>query len=212
FTESIMSRDVDGIVAMLNKVSELGVRIALDDFGTGYSSLSYLHKLPVNCLKVDRSFVQPITESDDSLGIVPLIINMAETMTMQVIAEGIEDTTQLKQLQALGYRYGQGHLFAKALPAKETTKLLQKTLEEWSTLANNATNPEPQNPKSHSPAQTSQQLTNAQRKLQRRLQKEKHSDKVFKPIQPPSYETPSHHQRSKTVAITPEISVPNQHL
>ena len=197
---------------VLSSFTQNNIQLSIDDFGTGYSSLSYLHKLPVNCLKVDRSFVQPITESDDSLGIVPLIINMAETMTMQVIAEGIEDTTQLKQLQALGCRYGQGHLFAKALPAKETTQLLQKTLEEWSTLASDTTNSEPQNPKSHSPAQTSQQLTNAQRKLQQRLQKEKHSDKAFKPIQPPSYKTPSHHQRSKTVAITPEISVPNQHL
>lgn len=108
-----------------------GVRISIDDFGTGYSSLSYLHKLPVACLKVDRSFVQPINECADSLGIVPLIITMADTMKMQVIAEGIEDKTQLAQLKKLGCRYGQGYLFRKAMTADQAVALLQEPPEQW---------------------------------------------------------------------------------
>ncbi|MGC1308855.1 MAG: EAL domain-containing protein [Phormidesmis sp.] len=107
------------------------VRLSIDDFGTGYSALSYLHSLPVNYLKVDRSFVQSITAREDSLGIVPLIINIAKTMGMQVVAEGIEDVIQLKQLQRLGCEYGQGYLFEKAVPAQQAIALLNRPFEEW---------------------------------------------------------------------------------
>lgn len=93
--------------------------------------MSYLHTLPVHCLKVDRSFVQPITHESGSLGIVPLIINMAETLNMEVIAEGIENITQLRQLQKLGCRYGQGFLFQKALPAQQAIMLLSRPLQDW---------------------------------------------------------------------------------
>ena len=119
---------VDDVLKALQKRRIL---VSIDDFGTGYSSLSYLHTLPVNCLKVDRAFVQPITASADSLGIVPLIVNIAKTMNMQVVAEGIETLTQLMQMQALGCEYGQGFLFQKALPADEAIALLSRPLDHW---------------------------------------------------------------------------------
>ncbi len=118
-------------VDVLRALQHRNIQLSIDDFGTGYSALSYLHTLPVNYLKVDRSFVQPITASADSLGIVPLIINIAKTMNMQVIAEGIETITQLMQLQQLGCDYGQGYLFQKAVPAEVAIALLNRPAPDW---------------------------------------------------------------------------------
>ncbi len=116
---------------VLRALQQHNIHLSIDDFGTGYSALSYLHTLPVNCLKVDRSFVQPITAQPDSLGIVPLIINIAKTMNMQVIAEGIETIVQLRQLQQLGCEYGQGYLFQKAVPADVAIALLNRPMIDW---------------------------------------------------------------------------------
>ncbi|MGB3297450.1 MAG: bifunctional diguanylate cyclase/phosphodiesterase, partial [Phormidesmis sp.] len=119
---------VDGVLKALQKRN---IHLSIDDFGTGYSALSYLHTLPVNCLKVDRSFVTPITDELDSLGIVPLIVNIARTMGMQVIAEGIENVAQLRQLQQLGCGYGQGYLFKEAVPAEAAIALLNRPINQW---------------------------------------------------------------------------------
>lgn len=116
---------VDDVLAGLRRLS---IQLSIDDFGTGYSALSYLHALPVNCLKVDRSFVQPITENPDSLGVVPLIVNIAKTMGMQVIAEGIENEVQMRQLLKLGCLYGQGFLFQRAVSAGRAIALLSKPI------------------------------------------------------------------------------------
>lgn len=105
-----------------------GIKLSIDDFGVGYSALSYLHRLPVSCLKVDRSFVHPITEDPSSLGIVPLIINIAKTMNMQVIAEGIENEVQLRQLQQLDCQSGQGFLFERAVPAERAIAMLDEPI------------------------------------------------------------------------------------
>ena len=113
---------------VLHALQQRNIQVSIDDFGTGYSALSYLHTLPVSCLKIDRSFVQPITGKEDSLAIVPLIINMSKTMGMDVIAEGIENITQLKQLQKLGCKKGQGFLFHKALPAHRVMAALNNLL------------------------------------------------------------------------------------
>jgi len=116
---------------VLRALQQRNIQLSIDDFGTGYSALSYLHTLPVSCLKVDRSFVQPITAQPSSLGVVPLIINIARTMGMQVIAEGIENRVQLKQLQQLGCEYGQGYLFQKAVPADNAIELLNRAVTGW---------------------------------------------------------------------------------
>ncbi|MBE9077248.1 EAL domain-containing protein [Romeria aff. gracilis LEGE 07310] len=112
---------VDGVLRTLR---ERHIQLSIDDFGTGYSSLSYLHTLPVSCLKIDRSFVSSITANPDSLGIVPLILNIAQTMNMQVIAEGIESEMHLQQLRQLNCRYGQGYLFHYPVPAEAVPVLL----------------------------------------------------------------------------------------
>jgi diguanylate cyclase (GGDEF)-like protein len=116
---------------VLKALQRRNIQISIDDFGTGYSALSYLHTLPINCLKVDRSFVQPITADADSLGVVPLIVNIARTMGMQVIAEGIENMTQLRQLQQLGCGYGQGYLFQKPVCADRAIALLDRHAQSW---------------------------------------------------------------------------------
>jgi diguanylate cyclase (GGDEF)-like protein len=123
---------VDGV---LRALQEQNIQLSIDDFGTGYSALSYLHTLPVDCLKVDRSFVQPINAQADSLGIVPLIINIAKTMNMQVVAEGIENITQLRQLHQLGCTYGQGYLFKKPVPAEQAIALLSQSMDQWENAA-----------------------------------------------------------------------------
>ncbi len=127
-TERSVVSDHDLVNDTLQALKQQNIRLSIDDFGTGYSALGYLHKLPVNCLKVDRSFVRPITEDPESLGIVPLIVGIAKTMNMEVVAEGIENTTQLNQLQKLGCQYGQGYLFHKAVPADSVAALLARPL------------------------------------------------------------------------------------
>ena len=109
-------------VKMMTRLRELGVELSLDDFGTGYSSLSYLHRLPVNYLKIDRSFVSRMTESTENGEIVNTIIKLAQSLKMKVIAEGIETADQLAQLKRLNCEYGQGYFFSKPLEA-EAAKL-----------------------------------------------------------------------------------------
>ena len=123
---SIINNRAYVVDKVLRSLRHRNIHLSIDDFGTGYSALSYLHTLPVSCLKVDRSFVQPIDARPDSLGVVPLIINIAKTMGMQVIAEGIETKTQLRQLQQLGCDYGQGYLMYKPMPAGEVIKMLNQ--------------------------------------------------------------------------------------
>ena len=128
-TERSILNNHASVNEVLQSLQRHHIQLSIDDFGIGYSALSYLHTLPVNCLKIDRAFVQPITEDPDSLGIVPLIINIAKTMGMQVIAEGIENLLQLRQLQRLGCVYGQGFLFQRAVPAHRAIALLKQPFD-----------------------------------------------------------------------------------
>jgi len=132
---SIINNRAYVVDKVMRALRHQNIQLSIDDFGTGYSALSYLHTLPVSCLKVDRSFVQPMTDHPSSLGVVPLIINIAKTMGMQVIAEGIEDETQLRQLQKLGCEYGQGYLFHKPMPADEAIALLNDPIDSWQNWA-----------------------------------------------------------------------------
>lgn len=130
-TERSIINNHTHVAEVLSTFQRHNIQVSIDDFGTGYSALSYLHTLPVNCLKIDRSFVRPMTAAPESLGIVPLIINIAKTMNMQVTAEGIENITQLRQLQQLGCEYGQGYLFQRAVPAAKAIALLNHPLPHW---------------------------------------------------------------------------------
>lgn len=104
--------------------------LVLDDFGTGYSSLSYLQRFPIDVLKIDRSFIAALDDQEHSQPIIAAIINMAQGLNIDVVAEGIETPAQADKLQALGCRRGQGFLYARPLPADEISALLDTTLPD----------------------------------------------------------------------------------
>ena len=112
-TESSLFSDSNMPITILKKLRALGVKISIDDFGTGYSSLSRLSELNFDKIKIDKSFVNPISTQDDALNIVKLITGMAKSLNMRVIAEGVETEAQLERLQALGCDLVQGYLFGK---------------------------------------------------------------------------------------------------
>ena len=114
-TESLLMQDVQITMETLKQLKFLGFGLYLDDFGTGYSSLSYLHSLPIDTLKIDRSFVRAIDLQGNNSEIVEAIVMMAKSLGLKVIAEGIETPAQLARLQTLECFYGQGYLFTKPL-------------------------------------------------------------------------------------------------
>ena len=123
-------------IVMMNRLRALGVELSLDDFGTGYSSLSYLHRLPVNYLKIDRSFVTRMIESEENSEIVRTIIKLAQNLRMKVVAEGIETAEQLAQLRLLNCECGQGYFFSKPLEAEAAERFIEKNLENSPYLTN----------------------------------------------------------------------------
>lgn len=118
-TESILMRDVNDTIATLDYLKDIGVTIAIDDFGTGYSSLSYLKRFPLDLLKIDRSFVNELTERNDDAAICAAIIAMAHQLGLLVIAEGVETNGQVEFLRSQGCDQVQGYLFGKPVPAEE---------------------------------------------------------------------------------------------
>ena len=118
-TENTMLVDVETSVAALSGLRERGIRVALDDFGTGFSNLLRLRELPVDCLKIDRAFVAELTRNPDDLAIVASVVNMASTLNLQCIAEGVETEEQAEQLRRLGCSTAQGYLWSPAVPLEE---------------------------------------------------------------------------------------------
>jgi len=131
-TESVVMENVEMATGMLRQLRSLGIQLSIDDFGTGYSSLSYLHRLPVNNLKIDRSFVSRMRPSNENSAIVQTVITLARTLNMEVVAEGIETEEQLTQLKALACDYGQGYLFSKPVNAELAGALLRNNLAKQS--------------------------------------------------------------------------------
>jgi diguanylate cyclase (GGDEF)-like protein/PAS domain S-box-containing protein len=125
-TESMVLQDPEVSIATLNRLRDLGVRLSLDDFGTGYSSLSYLKRLPVDTLKIDRSFVDGLPDDLGDLQIVQMTIALARSGDLTVVAEGVETETQLAQLKILECDMAQGYLLSKPLPAAEYEQWLSK--------------------------------------------------------------------------------------
>lgn len=123
-TESTIMENAQSAATVLQALRKRHIQLSLDDFGTGYSSLSYLHSFPVDTLKIDRSFVNRMGEQADDLGLVPLIINIAHTMGMNVVAEGIETQKQLDHLRALNCDFGQGFFFFRPMDAEKISALL----------------------------------------------------------------------------------------
>jgi diguanylate cyclase (GGDEF)-like protein len=123
-TESVLMHDTKAAIIRLNELKGLGVRLAIDDFGTGYSSLSYLKDLPVDIVKIAKPFVDDIADSPQEAALAGAIVTLSETLNLKTVAEGIEYPAQLRALQRLGCDYGQGYLFARAVPELEAGELL----------------------------------------------------------------------------------------
>ena len=126
-TESLMLEATSSVYNKLNQLKQSGIEIAIDDFGTGYSSLSYLKKLEVDYLKIDKSFVDDLTEESDDKALCEAMIVMAHKLGLKVIAEGIETEMQLKLLQLAGCDYGQGYLFSRPLKQEAFDEYLKNT-------------------------------------------------------------------------------------
>jgi diguanylate cyclase (GGDEF)-like protein len=114
-TESIVMHDFTESARQMERLKRLGVRIAIDDFGTGYSSLSYLHRLPIDVLKIDRSFIEQLHDADSTGPIVEAVLSMAHTLGLSVVAEGVETAEQLNTLQLGGCDLIQGYFFSRPL-------------------------------------------------------------------------------------------------
>jgi diguanylate cyclase (GGDEF)-like protein len=117
-TESVIMQDIDRSIGSLLAIRALGVTIAIDDFGTGFSSLNYLAKIPVDTLKIDRSFVVEMVSATGGLTLVSVIINLAHALKLNTVAEGVETEEQLRQLRLLGCDEMQGYLFGRPVPAE----------------------------------------------------------------------------------------------
>ncbi len=123
-TESLLMENAESAIERLTQLRQLGVQLAIDDFGTGYSSLSYLHRLPIDTLKVDRSFIQRIDSDGEQLAIVRTIIMLAWNLGMEVVAEGAETAKQVAQLKALRCEYAQGYFFSRPLDTRAVEQYL----------------------------------------------------------------------------------------
>jgi EAL domain-containing protein (putative c-di-GMP-specific phosphodiesterase class I) len=114
-TESALAEDADAVGVSLRALKQLGVRLSVDDFGTGYSSLLYLRSYPIDALKIDRSFVGGMDDSDADAAIVEGVIRLAHALGLEAVAEGVETPEQRARLHALGCEMGQGYLWAKPM-------------------------------------------------------------------------------------------------
>jgi EAL domain-containing protein (putative c-di-GMP-specific phosphodiesterase class I) len=122
-TESAVIRNPEEALGLLGELSDHGFRIALDDFGTGYSSLSYVRQLPIDAVKIDRSFIQDLATNEEARSITGAVIRMCEAMGLESVAEGVETEEQRQRLVGLHCNEVQGFLFARPMPAAE--------LEDW---------------------------------------------------------------------------------
>ena len=123
-TENVLFEDPESATSLLWRLRDLGVKLYIDDFGTGYSSLSYLHQLPINGLKIDRSFVKRIGDDKDSQAIIRTILTLARDMNIETVAEGVETQKQLAHIESLNCIYWQGFLFSKPVKSDEAQALI----------------------------------------------------------------------------------------
>lgn len=123
-TESMVLNKVDEAIATMHKLRALGVQLAIDDFGTGYSSMAYLRNFPVNTLKIDQTFVQDLTGTDDNTSIIEAVIGLGRGLGMQVVAEGVETEQQQRLLERAGCHIGQGYHIGYPVPLSELIALL----------------------------------------------------------------------------------------
>lgn len=118
-TESMLMADPEAAVDILGRIKRLGIRLSIDDFGTGYSSLAYLKRFPLDALKIDRTFVCDLPHDSDDAAITKAVINLAHSLNLKVVAEGVENAQQLRELERFGCDEVQGYLTGRPLPADE---------------------------------------------------------------------------------------------
>jgi diguanylate cyclase (GGDEF)-like protein/PAS domain S-box-containing protein len=130
-TEGVLAADTESTIEILQGLRELGVRLSIDDFGSGYASLGYLKRFPVGALKIDRSFVEGLGQGVADAAIVGMVVNLARSLGLMCIAEGVERSEQLDELRALGCDFAQGFLLGVPLPAETLGEVLPDDLSPW---------------------------------------------------------------------------------
>ena len=125
-TEGALLRDEESAIALLSRLKSLGVGLSLDDFGTGYSSLSYLRRLPIDTLKIDRSFIQGADSNPEDAAVVGSIVTIAKALGLRVVVEGVETKKQRHFIEKLGCDEIQGYLISKPLNASDAAAILRK--------------------------------------------------------------------------------------
>ena len=123
-TESSLVEDSHRVIGALHALKELGVRIAIDDFGTGYASLSYLQSMPVDILKIDQAFVRASDDGERGHDLLEAIVNIAHSLSLQTVAEGVEQPEQLAAVRRMGCDLVQGYLLGRPLPVEEAQRLI----------------------------------------------------------------------------------------
>lgn len=131
-TETLLMEDIDRTIHHLNKLKAWGLHISIDDFGTGYCSLGYLKKFPLDTLKIDRSFIKDVMTEPDDATITKAIVSLGHALRLNLTAEGIEDSEQLKFLSQLGCEQGQGYFYSKPLPAEALLEFLDEKADKFS--------------------------------------------------------------------------------
>ena len=125
-TENVVMQNIDSAINTLEHLKTMGVSVSMDDFGTGYSSLSYLRRLPVDTVKIDKSFVHEIPDNKEDASIAMAIIAMAKSLNLNVVAEGVENHRQLNFFRQQGVQVVQGYLFSKPVPAGAFGRMLEQ--------------------------------------------------------------------------------------
>jgi diguanylate cyclase (GGDEF)-like protein len=133
-TESMLQENIEATISTMNALNETGIQFSLDDFGTGYSSLQYLKRLPLDQIKIDQSFVRDITIDHNDKAIVRTIVAMAQSLDLDIIAEGVETEEQRQLLSEIGCKHYQGYLFCKPVPLEQFDVLLSRYDRERPTL------------------------------------------------------------------------------
>jgi predicted signal transduction protein with EAL and GGDEF domain len=133
-TESVLIDDPQGAIRILDQLKGLGLGLKMDDFGTGYSSLNYLSRLPFDSIKIDRSFVDDLDKGSDR-EIVKAVVQLAGTLGMTVVAEGVETEAQLEVLRTLGCEYAQGYYFCKPASPEEIERRLSQSPDRWQAVS-----------------------------------------------------------------------------
>ena len=125
-TESALVQTHENSFAILKQIQEMGLRVTMDDFGTGYSSLAYLKDFPLECIKIDRSFVKDIDKDENANKLIASIISIAHGLGLEVVAEGVEEKYQADHLIALGCEYIQGYYYGRPMPQSEVAEIIKK--------------------------------------------------------------------------------------